>query len=100
MIQHVDAALIVGCYVSIIALYVWVFKAIQEIKDMVNKHANSSEKHTSSHDLVFRDVCAVQVKRFEERIDEVKVDVCDLKSQINTGFHEVKALIKDIRKDA
>ena len=91
MIKHIDAALIVGCYIAIIALYVWVFKTIQELRDMFHRHENKSEKHTPSTDLVFKDVCELQVKRFEEKIDSMK-------EHLHTGFNEVKELIKEMKQ--
>ena len=91
MIPYIQVVMIIGCYLAIIALYVWVFKTTQELRDMFHKHNNESEKHTLSTDLVFKDVCELQVKRFEEKIDSVK-------ASLHTGFDEVKALIKEIKQ--
>ena len=88
--QHIDMALIAGCYIAIIYLYVWVFRALEGIKDMVNKHYQDAGKHVDSKDLVYRDVCSVQVKRFEEKLEDVKLSV-------NAGFSELKEMIKEDR---
>ena len=88
--QHIDMALITGCYIAIIYLYVWVFRALEGIKDMVNKHQQDAGKHVDSKDLVYRDVCSIQVKRFEEKLEDVKLSV-------NVGFSELKAMIKEDR---
>jgi len=93
-VQHIDTAMIIGCYLAIIGLYIWVFKKLQEITNMQHRHETEANKHVKSEDLVFRDVCQVQVKRFEERISEVKVELGEVKSDIRTGFHEIKELLK------
>ena len=93
--QHIDTALLVGCYIAIIALYVWVFRTIEEMKEMLYRHQADACKHVESKDLVYRDVCAVQVKRFEENLEVVKDDVREVKDQIKIGFDEVKVLIKE-----
>jgi len=94
-------AAIAGNYIAVIGLYIYAFKSRQEIIDMVYKHETESDKHVKSEALVYRDVCKLQVKRFEERIDEVKSevqglksDIDGIKSDISTGFSEVKTLIK------
>ena len=94
MMQHVDTALIVGCYICLISMYVWVFKQVEEVKEMVHAH-NESKLHVSSDDLVFRDVCQIQVKRFEERITEVKEDVSKVQTGMDKGFEDIKNLLKD-----
>lgn len=99
--QHIDTAMIIGCYLAIIGLYVYVFKSNKEIMLMLHRHENESNKHVKSEDLVYKDVCELQVKRFEERINEVKEDVSvvksdikDVKSDIKAGFNEMKQLLK------
>jgi len=88
--QHIDMALIVGCYIAIIYLYVWVFRALEGIKDMGNKHYQDAGKHVDSKDLVYRDVCSIQVKRFEEKLEDVK-------QSVNAGFSDLKEMIKEDR---
>lgn len=86
---------VVGCYLAIITMYVWVgrqlvlmFREISEVKDMLNRHKNESDKHTPSTDLVFKDVCDIQVRHFKETVDE-------LKNTIKEEFTEVKSLIRE-----
>jgi len=93
-IQHVDTAMIIGCYLAIIGLYVYVFKCNKEVMLMLHRHENESDKHVTSDDLVYKDVCQLQVKRFEERIQEVKNDVQEVKTDIRTGFSEIKQILK------
>ena len=86
-------AAIAGNYIAVIGLYIYAFKSRQEIIDMVYKHENESEKHIKGEDLVFKSVCQLQVKRFEEKIAEVKDEVTAVKSDIKIGFREVKDIL-------
>lgn len=97
--QHVDTALIVGCYIAVIYLYVWVFKNMEAMREMLHSHTNQTGQHVEGKDLVYRDVCAIQVKRFEEKLADVKSDLIDLKSSINSGFDDVKDALKEARED-
>jgi len=92
--EHIDTALLVGCCLAILSHAIWTFKNIQEIRGMLFSHENESERHIKSEDLVFRDVCSLQVKRFEEKIAEVKYDVQEVKTDIKNGFNDIKELIK------
>ena len=92
--QYMDTALLVGCYIAIISHILWSIKTIEAVKQMIHQHENRSGQHVDEKDLVRSEVCALQVKRFEEKIAEVKQDVTDVKQQIETGFNEVKQLIR------
>jgi len=48
-------------------------------------------------ELVFRDVCTLEVKRFEEKLEDVKNDVGEVKRSINEGFKDIKEMIKEDR---
>ena len=66
---------------------------------MIHAH-NDSDRHVKSEDLVFRDVCELQVKGFEEKIKsvkqdvkEVKQDVSEIKSGMDKGFSDIKNIL-------
>ena len=95
IIQHVDTALLIGCYMAIISHMIWSFKAMQRLRDMLFMHESHSEVHVKSNDLVFRDVCDQKVKNFAESIAEVKQDVKEVKQSIDKGFNDLRGLIQD-----
>ena len=88
--QHIDMVLIVGCYIAIISHVIWTFRALREMEGDMNKHHQDAGKHVDSKDLVYRDVCSIQVKRFEEKLEDVK-------QSVNVGFSELKEMIKEDR---
>jgi len=88
--QHIDMVLIVGCYIAIISHVIWTFRALREMEGGMNKHHQDAGKHVDGKDLVYRDVCSVQVKRFEEKLEDVK-------QSVNVGFSELKEMIKEDR---
>jgi len=96
--QYVDTAAIIGCYLAIIGMYVYVFKSKQEILEMVHKHETEVDKHVKSEELVHKAVCDLQVKTFENTMNQLQSDIknvkSELKTDINNGFREVKDLIK------
>lgn len=101
VMQHVDTALIVGCYIAIITLYVWTFKTVSGVVNMQHKHETEANKHVKSEDLVYRDVCNLQTKHFQAQIDDVKVDMNEIKIRLKEvktgmaqGFSEVKDLLR------
>jgi len=102
IIQHVDTALLIGCYMAIISHMIWSFKAMQKLRDMLFMHESQAEVHVKSNDLVFRDVCDEKVKNFSDAIKDVKQDVKDVKQDvkevkrsIDQGFNDMRGLIQD-----
>ena len=100
MASVIPYAAIAGCYIAIIALYVWVFKQIEGAKNMIHDHRNDADKHVDAKNLVRSEVCALQVKMFEDKIAQVQEDVTEVKNEvtavkdaIHNGFSEVKSLI-------
>ena len=61
---------------------------------MVYSHEAEVDKHVKCEELVFRDVCNLTVKRFDEKITSVQLEVKELKSDIKVGFREIKELIQ------
>ena len=95
--QHIDTYLIVGCYLAIITHLIWTYRTLREIESEMNKHHQDAGKHIDGKELVFRDVCVLQVKRFEEKLADVKNDIGEVKQSINEGFKDVKDMIKEDR---
>lgn len=85
--EYIGLAAIAGCYLAIIGLYVWVFRQIQEVKNEMNKHKQNHKAHTSSDQLVFKDVCDEKIRRFEEKMD-------NLKGTMENGFTDLKEFFK------
>lgn len=94
---HLDAGLIIGCYIAIITHVIWTFRSLREIEAEMNKHHQDAGKHVDGKELVFRDVCTLQVKRFEEKLEDVKNDVGEVKQSVNDGFKDLKTMIKEDR---
>ena len=99
--EHADTGMIIGCYVAIIGCYiavigcyVWTFRLIQGQKDMLFKHETQLDTHQSSKDLMFKDVCDERVKRIEDKIKNVQSDVSEVKTGMDRGFSEIKALLR------
>jgi len=86
-VEYIGLAAIAGCYLAIIGLYVWVFRQIQEVKNEMNKHKQNHKVHISSDQLVFKDVCDEKVRRFEEKMD-------NLKETMENGFTDLKEFFK------
>ena len=80
MVQHLDTALLILCLTAILSNYVWTFCQIQRVKEMIQEHTSKSEVHTDSKELVFKDVCSVQVTAMLDKIGDVKEDVVEIKS--------------------
>ena len=95
--QHIDTYLIVGCYLAIITHMIWTLRSLREIEAEMNRHHQDAGKHVDGKELVFRDVCTLQVKRFEEKLEDVKNDVCEVKISVNEGFKDIKDMIKEDR---
>lgn len=96
--QHVDTYLIIGCYLAILSHVIWTFRSLREMEGEMNKHHQDAGKHVDSKDLVYRDVCSIQVKRFEEKLEDVKSDIGEVKTSITNGFGELKTMIKEDRR--
>ena len=96
--QHIDTVLIVGCYIAIVSHVIWTYRTLRELERDMNVHHQDAAKHIDGKELVFRDVCSLQVKRFEEKLADVKSDIGDVKQSINVGFGDLKAMIKEDRE--
>ncbi len=92
--EYVGTAAIVGCYLCVIGLYVWVFKTISELKDKMHEHLQKSSQHMDAGELVFKDVCDQKVRRFEDSINGVKEQLSEVKKTIGEEFKEVKDMIR------
>ena len=93
--EYVSIAAIAGCYMAIIALYVWVFKSIQEVKDKMGEHTQQGDIHVSCKELIFRDICDERVKRIEASVAALKENQEQLKELMQGGFEDVKNSIKN-----
>ena len=71
---------VAGCYLAIIAMYVWVFRTISEIRKEMYQHMNMADQHVPSKDLVFRGECNQVVKRIEQAVVTNKEGIADFKS--------------------
>ena len=88
--DYIGSGLIIGCYLAIITHLIWTFRSLREIEAKMNEHHQDAGKHVDSKDLVYRDVCSIQVKRFEEKLEAVK-------ESVNAGFKDLKDTIKEYR---
>lgn len=86
---------------ALLGLYIWTFKQIEGIKQMLRDHEKKVNQHVDSKELVFRDVCELQVKQFHEQLRETKEDVKETKSDVKqlradvaSGFGEIKVLLQ------
>ena len=93
--QHVDTAMIIGCYLAIIGLYIYTFKTTQQVRDMVFKHQAEKNVHVNSEDIVYKDVCDERLARIDERFENIQGDVSEIKTSIHNGFTEVKEMLKE-----
>jgi hypothetical protein len=75
--NYIGFAAIAGCYLAIIALYVWVFRQVQEMRNDMHKHVQNFDSHTSSDKLMFKDVCDEKVLRIESKVDNLKETITD-----------------------
>ncbi len=98
--QHVDTAMIVGCYLAIIGLYIYTFKATQQVRDMVFKHRAEKDIHVNSKDVVYKDVCDERMGRIDDKIEtiqsditEIKTDITEINTGLNKGFGDIKTLL-------
>ncbi len=67
----------------------------------VAKHITNSKKHPCKDDIVFKDVCDETQRRLEDCV-ESEAKLCQqryesLTKQVDSGFAEVKQLIKEKR---
>ena len=92
---YIGVASIAGCYLAIIAMYVWVFKTVSEIRKEMNSHMNCADQHASAKDLVFSRECQQTVKRIEALIDSNKEQTASIKEYMSEEFKEIKQMIRD-----
>lgn len=92
--EIVSYAAIAGCYLAIIALYVWVFKVINEVKDQMNHHHQDGAIHADSGNFQRRDVCQQTVLRIEQSMRTLGGEMKEVKSQMSEGFKNVVDLLK------
>ena len=93
--QHVDTALIVGCYLAIIGVYVWTFKTVQGIRDMQFKHESKKDIHSHRDEFMRADVCMERTARMDDKINSIQDSVAEIKDGMHQGFTEIKELLKD-----
>ena len=96
--EHMDTVLIIGCYIAIVSHVIWTFRALRELEKDMNIHHQDAGKHIDGKELVFRDVCTLQVRRFEEKLADVKNDIGEVKQSVNAGFSDLKTMIKEDRE--
>lgn len=90
--EYLNVGAVIGCYLAIIGVYVWVFRQIQEVKNEMLKHVGEYDVHTDSDKLVFRDVCDQKVLRIEGKVD-------DLKNTVTTELREIKKFMQNNKKE-
>ena len=90
--EYLNVGAVIGCYLAIIGVYVWVFRQIQEVKNEMLKHTGEYAMHTDSGKLVFRDVCDQKVLRIEGKVD-------DLKNTVTTELREIKKFMQNNKKE-
>lgn len=92
--DYIGIAAIAGCYLAIIAMYVWVFKSISEIRKEMYQHMNMADQHASVKDLVHRGECQQTVRRIECLVDMNKELIAGMKQYMADEFKEVKDMIR------
>jgi hypothetical protein len=91
-VEFIGLAAIAGCYLAIIAKYVWVFKQIQDVKKEMIEHTQKPDIHVSSERFVLEKVCDQKVLRIEGKVD-------NLKEIVTTEFQDIKEIIKKTNGD-
>lgn len=99
--KYVDTALIAGCYIAIIGLYVWVFKTFSELKESMHEHEMQDDRHVKVDDLVRRGDCDGRFQVIQTEIAGVKTDLSrqdkkidKMTDQIDDGFSRVVEALK------
>ncbi len=67
----------------VLGLYAWFLK-----------HVTGGNRHPKAEDVVYRDVCDERGKANEVEHKHLKEGIDELKSDVRTGFNEVKDLIR------
>ena len=93
-IEHIDTAMIIGCYIAVGGHIVWSFKSIMSMRDMLFMHENKSEIHPHTKDIMFKDVCDERMARIDDKIITIQSDISDIKVSLNKGFDKLTKLIE------
>jgi hypothetical protein len=96
-LEFVNLTAIVGCYLAVIGMYVWVFRTISDVRKEMQQHMSLSDQHASARDLMSRGECSQTVKRIEEAANMGKESFIDFKKYIGEEFKEIKEMIKEHR---
>jgi hypothetical protein len=96
-LEFLNLSAVVGCYLAIIGMYVWVFRSISELRKEMQQHMSLSDQHASVRDLMSRGECSQTVKRIEEAAKMGKESFADFKKYIGEEFKEMKEMIKEQR---
>ena len=95
--DYIGLAAVVGCYLAIIGMYVWVFRQIQEVKNSLIDHAQQRRCHPDATDLVSSKLCDERVKRIEGKVDDLKEN---LREVLKTVFaEELKDTVRGVLRE-
>lgn len=93
--------LIIGSYIAVIALYVWVFKQVDEMKRSFHSHEMLDGRHTPVVELVRKGDCdgrftliQTELAVQKEDISETRKAIDRLNTHINQGFDRVISAIE------
>ena len=92
--EYIDTTLLALYLSGLLGLYLYCTKIVSGLREMLYRHQADAEKHVSSNDLVYRDVCEERVKRLEEQIAAVDKKVEGISTTVVDGFREMKALLR------
>ncbi len=91
----IDTVAIIGCYLAIIAHYVWTFKTISGVREMLYSHGNDKSIHGDKDNFVRKDVNDANIKRIDGNIADLKKSLESLDSKLDKGFADVMSSIRD-----
>ena len=95
--------LVVGSYIAVIALYVWVFKQMDEMKRTFHSHELLDGRHTPVQDLVRKGDCdgrfallQVELSTQKEDIAETRKSVEQINQRLDHGFDRVVKAVEQL----
>ena len=93
-IKFLDTAAIIGCYLAIIAHYVWTFKTVSRMREMLYSHENNKSIHGDKENFVRKDVNDATIKRIDDNLGRIDSRMEKVEGKLDKGFADVMSLIR------
>lgn len=89
MIEYLEHIIEGGLFLSIIGVYAWSYKIMQDVNKKlaavyktINSHINKVAIHTDKKEFMDREVCNVLHKNIDEKLHDISKDVKSLLAKI------------------